>query len=373
MRLILFTGKGGAGTSTVAAGTAVRAARSGVKTLLATLGDGCGASSVLQHPLGADPAEVEPGLAAAALGASPLRAWTPVRDLLGDVLTTLQVDQPPGSAVPLWPGPTHLGALLALRAQVLEGPWDLLVLDAGTVAELTAALVLPAAVEQLVAATLPVERRLTRAVAFGRAGTGADRLSEAAGRLVAELRSVEAELTGPRTGVRVVSAGDRLSRAEARRGWAALTLLGLSVEAEVRNGWPPEQAPDTRPGPEPMWLPRVPEPEGPVGLEALARLAGRLWPAREPAAELQPVMTPLTPRVEADGEGFRLLIAAPGLSPEEVELTRVGDRLVVAAVGVRRDLTLPSVLRRCQVTGARLRDGELAVSFRPDPLLWRPL
>ena len=50
---------------------------------------------------------------------------------------------------------------------------------------------------------------------------------------------------------------------------------------------------------------------------------------------------------------------------------RVGDDLCLQVAGHRRSLSLPSALRRCVVTSARLRDGELRVRFRPDPALWR--
>jgi len=71
----------------------------------------------------------------------------------------------------------------------------------------------------------------------------------------------------------------------------------------------------------------------------------------------------------ADSE-FELAIALPGAAGGPLELARVGDELVVAVGGVRRLVALPSVLRRCAVTAARLEGDDLCVTFAPDPAVW---
>jgi arsenite-transporting ATPase len=53
-----------------------------------------------------------------------------------------------------------------------------------------------------------------------------------------------------------------------------------------------------------------------------------------------------------------------------VQASRAGDELVVTVAGNRRVLSLPSVLRRCEVVGGELDGGQLRVRFRPDPHLW---
>ncbi|WP_435858796.1 ArsA-related P-loop ATPase [Streptomyces pathocidini] len=60
----------------------------------------------------------------------------------------------------------------------------------------------------------------------------------------------------------------------------------------------------------------------------------------------------------------------PGAEREELDLVRRGDELVLAVGPFRRIRPLPSALRRCSVSGARLADGELSIRFTPDPALW---
>ena len=79
------------------------------------------------------------------------------------------------------------------------------------------------------------------------------------------------------------------------------------------------------------------------------------------------------PAVEQDGEAFVLVLDLPGARRADVEVARRGDDLLVEVAGERAAVRLPSGLRRCEVTGAAVRDGELRVGFRPDPALWRAL
>jgi arsenite/tail-anchored protein-transporting ATPase len=63
-------------------------------------------------------------------------------------------------------------------------------------------------------------------------------------------------------------------------------------------------------------------------------------------------------------------LEVPGIGDGEVDLARIGEELAVTVDRRRRSVTLPPVLRRCEVVGADLSDDRLAVVFRPDPALW---
>jgi arsenite-transporting ATPase len=106
----------------------------------------------------------------------------------------------------------------------------------------------------------------------------------------------------------------------------------------------------------------------PVGLAALAELAAAAYGDSDPLA----VMTtpdPLTVE-RVGGEEFVMSVALPHAERRDVELVRKGDDLVLTVGGHRRALALPSVLQRCAIDGAALRDGRLRVRFRPDPDVW---
>ena len=113
----------------------------------------------------------------------------------------------------------------------------------------------------------------------------------------------------------------------------------------------------------------------PTGVEALLALGTQLWGDDDPVAEQAPGAPLLAVRRTA-GSGrcaeseFELALHLPGAASAPLDLTRVGDDLVVTAAGVRRVVALPAALRRCTVTRARLDGDDLRVTFRPDPALW---
>ena len=106
----------------------------------------------------------------------------------------------------------------------------------------------------------------------------------------------------------------------------------------------------------------------PVGVEALHALADDVYAEADPLAVVD-TPDPITVKRVATDE-FVLTVALPHADKRDVELVRKGDELVVTVGAHRRALALPSVLRRCLVDGAALRDGALRVRFRPDPQLW---
>ena len=88
MRIILFTGKGGVGKTTIAAATALKAAQKGIKTLILSTDPAHSLSDALNLPLGPEPTEVAPNLFAQELDVyySMKKHWENIRELTRTVL-----------------------------------------------------------------------------------------------------------------------------------------------------------------------------------------------------------------------------------------------------------------------------------------------
>lgn len=113
----------------------------------------------------------------------------------------------------------------------------------------------------------------------------------------------------------------------------------------------------------------VAEAERPLRTAADAAALGGL-PQAIPAGSAPPV--PAVHRTGGEGLDARYewAIAMPLVDPTTIGLGRVEEDLLIDAQGVRRRMRLPSVLRRCVVAGAAYTEGELRVSFVPDPEVW---
>ena len=312
MRMVLFTGKGGVGKTTLAAATAAHLARSGRKTLAVSTDPAHSLGDALEAELGGEPTEVDGvgGLFAAHVDARALLegAWGRLRDHLATVLAGAGVDELVADELTVLPGVEELLALAAVQRAAQAGPWDVVVVDCGPTAETLRLLALPEAVGGYLERLFPAHRRALRGL-MTRDRSDArrwDRTVEALDGLAGELADLRALLASPQTGIRLVLTPERVVAAETRRTLTALALLGLHVDGLVANRMVPVPPPDA-PGEAARWLrerggeqaavladlERLGTPlrtvghtaAEPTGVEALLVLAAQLWGDDDPAAE----------------------------------------------------------------------------------------
>jgi arsenite-transporting ATPase len=422
VRILLFTGKGGVGKTTVAAATAVRLAHRGAKVLVLSADPAHSLADVLDRPLGREPAEVEPGLFAANLDTRALidESWQRLRKHLGTVLAGAGIDEVAAEELTLLPGVEELLALgrlvrLAGGADLGTlggpdggGPWETVIVDCAPTAETLRLLALPEALAGYLERLFPAHLRAVRGVFTGlaRGGRAAgtqrwDATLDALSRLAADLAVLRELLTGPDTSVRLVTTPERVVAAETRRTTTTLALLGITVDGMVANRVLPEVAPGAR-GPAAAWLrTRRAEQDAvlatlegglgcgsirvvahrarePVGPAALRELGEQLYPGdTDPLGGQRPAAPLLSVSRLGGGPGGRstqaeydLRIALPLPRQAELDLAIVGDDLAITVDGRRRLLGLPAVLLRCRVMGATVDDDGLLVRFRPDPAVW---
>jgi arsenite-transporting ATPase len=370
VRTLIVTGPGGAGTSTLAAAAAVRAARSGRHTLFLS-----------RRPVAVDGLDAEPGLEVTVVDprASLEQLWKGSADAVAEVLPQLTLP-PPGSVQPL-PGTGEF----ALFAALARAEAELVVLDAGPTDAAMALIDLPATLRWWVDQLLPPGVRALGAVRTAAVTHGVVRRGpvDAALALVPVLEGLLAgdRLADPGdTAVQVVAPPRPAAASGLRSAATTLALHGLRVDAVLTRVLPGG-------GPGQWWaqraaaqteamaafaavapVHRVPErAAAPEDADAVARLLDG-W-------ELPASGGPPVPGPERREDGWALTLPLPFGERGAVDLIRWGDDLVVTAAGVRRSVRLDSLLRRCEVTGGRLHDpgtarAALEVSFRPDPRLW---
>lgn len=409
MRVVLFTGKGGVGKTTLAAATSALLARSGRKVLVVSTDPAHSLGDALAAELGGEPVEVEPGLSAAHVDTRALLddAWGGLQGHLRTLLAGAGVDELVADELTVLPGVEELLALAEVRRETESGTWDVVVVDCGPTAETLRLLGLPEAVSGYLERLFPAHRRAVRGMLAGLAGAQrGSRPAAAWDDTVGALDALADQLTGlremladhSRTSIRLVLTPERVVAAETRRTITALALHGLHVDGVIVNRVVPGPPPSLR-GPAARWLRQryteqqavlaelagldlplrtAPHAAGePVGVPELMRVARALYGTEDPAAAPEGATTaPLLSVRRTAGAGvsldseFELVLRLPGAADAPLDLTRVGDDLAVGAGGTRRVIALPSVLCRCAVEGARLEGDDLCVTFRPDPALW---
>lgn len=393
-RLLLFTGKGGVGKTTLAAATATALAAGGRKALVVSTDPAHSLGDALGVPLSHHVTEVEGSLHAAQVDPRALvdDAWRDLRGHLRTVLAGAGVDELDAEELTVLPGVEELLALSEVRRLANGGPWDVVVVDCGPTAETLRLLALPEAFASYLERLFPTHRRVVRGLLAGVAGSGTaekwDATADALGRLAEDLDQLRGLLTSLSTSVRLVLTPERVVAAETRRTVTALALQGIRVDGVVANRVVPDPGADR--GPAAEWLrTRRTEQDAvlaeladlgsvrtvehraaePVGTTALLDVADGLYRGRDPLEGSDADDGPLLEVVRSGELEYTLRIALP-VGDSSLDLARVGDDLAVTVDGRRRLVALPSLLKRCVVTGAELDDTGLAVRFAPDPDLW---
>jgi arsenite-transporting ATPase len=394
-RIVLFTGKGGVGKTTVASATALRLADRGVKTLLLSTDIAHSLADALAVPLGDQPLDVVPGLWAVQVDTQDRfeSAWRDVQRYLVDMLARSGIDPISADELTVLPGVDEVLALLAVREYALAGDWDAVVVDCAPTAETLRLLALPEALGWYLRRVFPAQRRVARGMRPVAALLGhgevvpPDSIFDALLRLNDDLAAVRELLGDPATtAVRLVLTPEAVVAAEARRTFTALALYGYVVDLVVANRVFPPGEDAWRQAWAQTQQRQLAEIRGsftgipvrelvyrsaePVGVTALRQVAGALY-GQLPGDDPIPPNDDREPMsVAADGDQFVLRMALPLADRSAVQASRAGDELVVTVAGNRRVLSLPSVLRRCEVVGGELDGGQLRVRFRPDPHLW---
>jgi arsenite-transporting ATPase len=393
-RVILFTGKGGVGKTTSAAGTATLAAGRGARTLVLStdaahsLGDAFGPE--VAGTIGSEPTAVRDHLWVQQVDAQRRfeRSWGELQGYLRTVLDAVGVDPITAEELTVIPGAEEVLALLELRAQVLTGSWDVVVVDCAPTAETLRLLALPEALGWYMNRVFGVQRRVVRALkpVLSRAAgvpMPEDSVFDAVQRLHADLEEVQQILTDKRATVRLVLTPETVVVAEARRSLTTLSLYGYRVDGVIANrvfpsaddpvaggsdwlaGWARTQGDVLEEVRQsfaelPIWVSAY-QPGEPVGADLLAEFAAAAYGEDDPLAD-PTGEGPMT--IRRTDTGAVLRIALPFASREDVDLARHGDELVVTVGSYRRLLALPAALARHAVAGARVEDGALQVRFR---------
>jgi arsenite-transporting ATPase len=387
VRILLFTGKGGVGKTTVAAATAVRAAGAGLRTLAMSTDPAHSLADSLAIDLSGDARRVAPNLWAEQIDAQARleEGWREIQDYVLSLLDWGGVDAVAAEELSVIPGLDEIFSLTDVKRAASSGLYDLLVVDCAPTAETLRLLSLPDAMNWYFERIFPLERKAARVVrpvvnrVIGGPLIASDRVMAAVQRLHQTLDAVRQVLIDKTvSSVRLVVNAERMVIAEARRTYTYLNLFGYPVDAVICNRLLPEAVSDPyftewkhvqaqhletiRESFAPLPILTVPLYDREiVGMELLDILGEELYREADPAAVLHEE-DPVAVRKHAGG--YVLSLRLPFTEKADIDLMRKGEDLYVKVGPYKRAIMLPTSLARLEIVDAAFEGSRLNVTFR---------
>jgi arsenite-transporting ATPase len=389
MRVLLFTGKGGVGKTTIAAATAVRAASAGKRTLVMSTDPAHSLGDSFEQEIGSRPTEVTELLWAQQIDAQERLEdnWREIQDYMIQLMNWAGTETIQAEELTVLPGLDEIFALIDVKTHVEGGKYDVLVVDCAPTAETLRLLSLPDVMQWYIERIFPVERRIVKTVRpiVSRVTTlpiAGDRVFDAIERLHRNLDAVKRILTDEAmSSVRLVVNPEKMVISEARRTYTYLGLFGYRVDAVVVNRVLPPDVTDPYFGkwkdiqnehlatvhesfePVPILTARLFDREM-VGLPLLREMGAEVYGEKD-AAEVLFHDDPI--RVRKRGTGYVLTMRLPFAAREDLDIHRRGEELYVRVGSYKRNLILPQSLKRMAVREANFAGDHLEILFGRAP------
>ena len=394
MRIILYTGKGGVGKTTIAAATGIKLAELGYKTIVISLDvahslrDAFDNHEKLVHQREEKQIQIKDNLWIQEINVQEaiVEYWNDVYGYIRSLLNRSGLDSLVAEEIAVFPGMEEICALLYINQYVREKSYDVIILDCAPTGESLRFVSIPTTLEWYMSHIFKLERNLARV-----AGPVIERVSSVPiprdnyfqniQDLFDKLEGIDGVLTDPKiTTVRLVTNPEKIVIKETQRAFMYFCLYGLCIDAVIINRIFPdgvdaayfetwkrsqqhyiEEAMDYFSN-VPIWKVNL-FAEEIVGEQGLHRLADTLYSEINPADQFSKERPY---QFQKMGDAYQLSMRLPFLSKEEIGLTKHGDELIITVGGFKRHIALPRTLSNKKTTGAKLTGDQLVIKFEEE-------
>ena len=393
MRILLFSGKGGVGKTSVAAATGLHLSRLGYRTLVMSvdpahsLADAFDLEVSLFQERTSDPYIIDDKLSIHEVNIQKeiKRHWREISTYVVSVLRTTGISDVEAEELAILPGMEELSAMMYVNQFRREQRYDVIVLDCAPTAESMRFVSMPTTLEWYMKHVFPFQRGILKAVRpvanrISPVELPTDSYFANIKELFGRLDGIADLLEDPKlTSVRLVTNPEKMVLRETQRAFVYFSLHGLTVDGIIVNRvlphaikdawfeeWRASQAKILDEIDEyfvPVAVKRVPLFTHEVlGRERLDELAGVLYTPKEDPATVVRTEAPYI--FEKLNSHYEVRLRLPFAAKGDVGLFKKGDELVVEIGTLRRHIGLPTSMAALTPSRATLQNKILTVEMK---------
>jgi len=386
MRIILFTGKGGVGKSTLAAATALLSAKKGYKTLAISTDAAHSLSDSFEAQLSNEPKRIAPNLYGQEINSLEEieKKWGEIKTYLTELFASQGVESIEAGEMSIFPGMEELFSLMEIRNYNQKSDFEVVIVDCAPTGDTLRLLSAPEITNWYLKHIFPIQRTAAKAIRPVASRIlpfpfPEDRIFEALKRLTTQLAEMKEILEDSRkTTIRLVINPEKMVVKEAQRAFTFFNLFNYAVDLVIVNRVIPAEVQDIY---FEKWkaiqasyqqlikecfspLPIIPLElfsQEIVGLKLLAEVANKVYGTKDPT-QIFFNQKPMAIK-KADG-GFDLFLRLPFVEKKDLGLFQKGEELFVRVGNYKRNILLPQTLLSYSIKEAKFEEERLRISFR---------
>lgn len=388
MRIVLFTGKGGTGKTTLSAATALLSAQKGYKTLVISTDAAHSLSDSFEMQLTNRPKRIATRLYGQEINAQEEieEKWGEIRGYISALFSSQGLDTIEAEEMSLFPGMEELFSLMKIRNYSKTNEYDVVIVDCAPTADTLRLLSAPEITNWYLKHIFPIQRTAARAVrpvakrilpfpfpedeVFGAMKNLSTQL--------AEMKEILADTR--RTSIRLVVNPEKMVIKESQRAFTFFSLFGYTVDMVIINRVLPEEVKDDYfkkwKEIQETYMQMIHEGFSPlpiqclelfnreiVGKTLLNKIAKRVYETKDPTKIFyneKPI------RISKVKGGFDMYLKLPFVKKDNLDLLQDGDELYVRAGNYRRTILVPHTLLNHSITDAKFEKDNLKISFHKE-------
>lgn len=386
MRIILFTGKGGVGKTTLSAATALLCAQKGYKTLVLSTDAAHSLSDSFETQLSNEPKQIATRLYGQEINAQEQIAknWGEIQSYLSALfasqgLATIEADE-----MSVFPGMEELFSLMEIRKHNRTSEYDTIIVDCAPTGDTLRLLSAPEITNWYLKHIFPIQRTAAKAVRpvanrilpfpFPE-----DKVFAAMKNLTTQLSEMKEILTdAQKTSIRLIVNPEKMVIRESQRAFTFFNLFGYAVDLIIINRMIPQTIQDNyfkkwkviqasyrdliqeSFSPLPILTLELLDREI-VGKKLLEQIGKEIYRDSDPAQTFY-AQKPI--RIEKADGGFDMYLNLPFVEKKDLSLSLNGEELYIRVGTYKRMILLPQTLQNYAVQEAKFEEERLRISFR---------